>query len=89
MNGNFNAGTSKITKGGHFGKLRVWLNENGIANLISIPMLEANGYVVRTDTEGEWQVLAPEGKIIPFKRDTGMCAGMPTLTSETMSRGLY
>ena len=77
MSGNFNTGTTKITKRGYFGKLRVWLNKNGIANLIYIPMLEADGYVVRTDTKGEWQVLTPEGKIIPFKRDTGMCVGMP------------
>ena len=62
MNGNCNAGTTKITKRGYFGKLRVWLNKNGIANLISIAMLEADGYVVRTDTKGEWQVLTPEGK---------------------------
>ena len=77
MNGNCNAGTTKITKRGYFGKARVWLNENGIANLIYFPKLEADGYVVRTDTKGEWQVLTPEGKITAFKRDTGMCVGMP------------
>ena len=88
MNGNCNAGTTKITKRGYFGKLRVWLNKNGIANLISIPMLEADGYVVRTDTKGEWQVLTPEGKIIPFKRDTGMCVGMPYIDLRDYEQGL-
>ena len=77
MNGNCNAGTTRITKRGYYRRLRVWLNENGIANLISIPKLEADGYVVRTDTKGEWQILIPEGETILFKRDKGMCVGMP------------
>ena len=54
MNRNCNAGTKRITKRGYYGRLRVWLNENGIANLISIPKIEADGYVFRTDTKGEW-----------------------------------
>ena len=77
MNGNCNTGTKRITKRGYYGRLRVWLNENGIANLIYIPKLEADGYVVRTDTKGEWQVVTPDGETIPFKRDKGMCVGMP------------
>ena len=77
MNGNCNAGTTIMTKRGYYGRLRVRLNENGIANLISIPKLEADGYVVKTDTKGEWQVFTPEGGTIPFQRDKGMCVGMP------------
>ena len=46
MNGNCNAGETKITKRGYFGKLRVWLNENGIANLLSLSQLEKDGYSV-------------------------------------------
>ena len=52
MNGNCNDGTTRMTKRGYYGRLRVWLNENGIANLISFPKLEADGYVVKTDTKG-------------------------------------
>ena len=55
----------------------MWLNENGIANLIYIPKLEADGYVVKTNNKGEWQVVTPEGETIPFQRDNGMCVGMP------------
>ena len=77
MNGNCNAGTTRMTKRGYYGRLRVWLNENGIDNLISIPNLEVDGYVVRTGTKGEWQVVTPDGETIPFKRDKGMCVGMP------------
>ena len=50
--------------------------ENGITNLISIPKLESEGYVVRTNTKGEWQVITPKGETIPFKRENGMCVGM-------------
>ena len=79
MNGNCNSGTTRITKRGYYGRLRVWLNENGIANLISIPKLEACGYVVITNTKGEWKVITPEGETIPFKRDKGRCVGMPNI----------
>ena len=61
MNGNCNVGTTTITKRGYYGRVRVCLNENGIANLISIPKLEADSYVVRTDTKREWQFVTPEG----------------------------
>ena len=39
INGNCNAGTTRITKRGYCRKLRVWLNEKGITNVISIPTL--------------------------------------------------
>ena len=61
MNVNCNAGTTRMTKRGYYGRLRVWINEISTANLISIPKLEADGYVVKTDTKGEWQVFTPEG----------------------------
>ena len=76
MNGNCNAGTTRMKKRGYYGRLRVWLNENGIANLISISKLEVDGYVVRTNTKGESQVVTPEGETIPFKRNERMCVGM-------------
>ena len=37
MNGNCNAWNTRITKRGYYRRLKVWLNENDIANLISIP----------------------------------------------------
>ena len=66
----------------------MWLNENGIANLISIPKLEADGYVVRTDTKGEWQAVTPEGETIPFKRDKGMCVGITYIDLREFKQGL-
>ena len=46
-------------------------------------MLESMGYKVATHTDGDWVVLTPEGKIIVFKIDTGMCKGMPYIDLRT------
>ena len=55
----------------------MWLNEQGIVNLLSIPMLEEAGYKVTTHTDGKWTVIIPRGEVIVFTRDTGMCNRMP------------
>ena len=73
MNGNCNAGETRITKRGYFEKMTVWLNENGIANLISIPKLEADGYTVWTDTKREWIVSTPTWKL-SLSREIRRCA---------------
>ena len=49
----------------------------GIANLLFIPMLENAGYIVSTHKKKEWVVITPKGKTITFKRDSGVCQGMP------------
>ena len=58
---------------------QVWLNEHGIANLLSIPILEKAGYKVSTHTDSDWVVTTPQGENIIFERDTGICGGMPFL----------
>ena len=40
-------------------------------------MLEDSGYKVSTHTDGDWEVTTPRGDVIMFKRDTGVCKGMP------------
>ena len=77
MNGSCNAGTVSTRKKGRFGEFEVWYNKYGMANLLSVPMLEADGYTIATHTEGDWIVTSPEGTKITFKRDTGVCRGMP------------
>ena len=77
MTGNCNTNTTTANKRGSYGDFRVWLNKQGIANLISLPMLEASGYIVSTHTHGQWVVTSPQGNKTTFKRDTGMCIGMP------------
>ena len=72
-----NAGTTVINTRGWWREFQVWLNKHGIANLLSIPMLEAAVYIVSSHTKKDWVVFAPKGKKIVFKRDTGITKGMP------------
>ena len=51
MNGNCNAGTVTLKKKGWYKNFQVWLNKQGIVNLLSIPMLEEAGYKVSTHTD--------------------------------------
>ena len=82
MNGRYNAGVTKTATRGWFGSIHVWLNEDGIANLISIPMLEADGCEVSMNKKN-CIVRTPAGEEIVFKRDTGVCKGMPQVHRST------
>ena len=53
------------------------MNERGIANLLSVLILEEDGYIVSSHTKKEWEVTTPEGVTITFRRDTGICKCMP------------
>ena len=55
----------------------MWLNKNGIANLLSIPKLEQDGFVIDYNTKRNWTVTTPQGKEIVFKKGKGLCEGMP------------
>ena len=76
-NGSCNAGTVSTRKKGWFGEFKVWYNKYGMANLLSVPMLEEAGYIISTHTKGDWIVTSPKGTKTVFKRDTGVCRGMP------------
>ncbi len=39
---------------------------NGIANLLSLPQLEADGFAVSYHTGGNWIITTPHGKEITF-----------------------
>ena len=53
MTGRCNAGTTRTNKRGSYKDFKGWLNEKGIINPISIPMLKASEYMVSTDTKEE------------------------------------
>ena len=59
MNGSCNAGSVMLREKGWYKNFQVWLNENGIVNLLSIPMLEEAGYKVSTHTDRDWEVTTP------------------------------
>ena len=88
MNGSCNAGTTTSNTKGKYGKCEFWINENEIANLLSVPMLESMGYTVATHTYRDWVGITPNGKTIVFKRDTGMCKGMSYIELRTNKLGV-
>ena len=88
LTGSCNAGTTVTNTRGWWGEFQAWLNKQGIANLLSIPMLEASGYVVFSHTKKDWVVFTSKGKKIVFKRDTGVTKGMPYINLHTNKAGL-
>ena len=63
MKGRYNSGITTTSRRGWYGKFHVWLNDNGIVNLISTPMLKASGYVLSNHTLNQWEVITPRGDI--------------------------
>ncbi len=55
----------------------MWLVKNGISNLLSVACLERYGFHITYDTYGEWLVTCPDGGVLQFKRDVGVCKGFP------------
>ena len=65
----------------------MWVHEQGMANLLSIPCLEADGYNISYDTKKEWVVTTPKGTRIKSKQDTGLCKGMPYIDMQNFKEG--
>ena len=87
MYGRCNAGETSTSKQGKYGRFTIWVNERGIANLLSIPMLEKAGCIVITHTKKKWKVISPEGEEITFERDMGLCEGMPFIDLQKQTQG--
>ena len=88
MTGRCNAGTTVTKMKGTYGDFQVWINKKGIADLISIPVLEASGYIVSTHNHADWVVTTPEVKDITFKSYKGVCTGMPYIDLREQKEGL-
>lgn len=71
-----NAGTTTTAKVGYWRGIKFWVNECGIANLLSLPQLEKDGYQLEYDMRSGWRVHTPTGNTIHFKMDRGMRRGM-------------
>ena len=76
---NFNAGVSTSDEKGFFGLCDLWLNEQVIANLLSITQLEKDGYGIDHNTNRDLVVTTPEEKTLLSKKDVGMCEEIPYL----------
>ena len=51
-------------------------------------MLEDAGYIVSTNTNRDWVLTTPKGKKIMFKRDIGVCMGMPYINLREHKEGI-
>ena len=88
-----NAGTSRADEKGWYADLfHMWLMRNGIANLLSLPQLERDGFRVTYDTLKEWVIICPDGPQgtheggteLILQRDTGLCDRFPYLDMESL-----
>lgn len=81
LKGRCNAGISTADeKGWMMGMFHMWLVRNGIANILSIPQLERDGCILEYKTGGDWSLTTPQGISLVFKRDKGLCEGMPYIS---------
>ena len=61
----------------------MWLVRQGIANLLSLPQLEVDGYRATYDTDTGWKLYCPDGPdgthvgrtVLVLKHDEGVCRG--------------
>ena len=84
LRGKCNGGVSySDEKGDVLHLFNTWLVRTGIANLLSLPSLERDGFVVSYNTKTSWMVECPDGTVLKFLKDTGVCAGFPYLSTST------
>ena len=61
--GHTNAGISKTNKVGYYGDIECWLDESGIANIFSIPVLKRLGFHIVYDSDNDfWEVTEKRGR---------------------------
>lgn len=81
---NCNAGSNVTNKCGYFLDLLFYINKKGIANLLSVPWLKANGWKIHMETGKPVRALSPDGMLLTFKRDSGMTGGMPYIDMDNL-----
>ena len=70
LTGSCNSGMTVSKKKGWYKGFHMWLNPDGIANLLFAGLLEAEGYKIEYKTGGDWIVTTPTGETIVFQRES-------------------
>ena len=84
---NCNAGVASFSLKGYHRKFQMWVNKNGMANLLYIPLLGEEGYRIEHAINKEWVVTTPQGVVILSKRYTGLTKGMPYIDMRECKEG--
>ena len=77
--------TFSSEKGWCKGFFDMWFVCDGIANILSLPQLESEGYHITYDTVTDWVIHVPDGPLMIhgtklfLKQGRGVCAGFPYL----------
>ena len=67
----------------------MWHVWSGIVNLLSLLTLEHDGYMYQYCTYSAWIVGCPDGTILNFKHDKGLCKGFPCIDIENLSTHVF
>ena len=67
----------------------LWIVRSRIANLLSLSILEGDGYVCQYHTNSEWMVECPDGTILKFKRGKGLYKGFPFINMKNLKEHVF
>eukprot|EP00957_Ditylum_brightwellii_P082920 6304766-Ditylum_brightwellii.AAC.1 len=71
LQGNCNVGVSTSKEKGAYRLWNFWLNEKGIANLLSIPQLEKDGYTIDYNTKRTGLSQCPQARVLCSSQTLG------------------
>ena len=69
---NHNAGSKLTNKCDFYPDLRFYVNEGGIANLLSVPAHHKASWKIHMETGKAVKALSPTGVLLTFKHDIGV-----------------
>ena len=64
LTGSCNSRMAVFKKKGWYKRFHMWLNLDGIVNLLFVGLLEVLGYTIEYKTGGDWIVTTPTGEIL-------------------------
>ena len=67
----------------------MWLVRRSIVNLLSLLTLERHGYMCQYHTNSAWIVECPDGTILKFKHNKGLCKGFLFIIMENLSKHVF
>ena len=76
-------------KGCMLDTFHMWLVCTGRTNLLSLPMLEPDGYVCQYHTNSLWIMEYLDGTVLKFKHNNGLCKGFPCIDMDKLKDHIF